>query len=184
MPRVPTAFLPIWTSSLAVCSFLPVMPANVAVAAPLLATNAVPAAAVNNEAGDANVMEGVEKAARRLQRILKQLNLTAEQRSKIAAIHARYSKEIRGLAEQTRQRRAELLKLMKDATATGQQALAKQHELQALQNKVAELRLAEWFAARANLTAEQLKRLATLRLGLLRGQHKDRPKCPGAEQSP
>lgn len=97
------------------------------------------------------------------ERFMKQLNLTPEQRGKIETIRAKAQEQHRAQREQLMTRRQELHQLVRSASATRDQALAKQREVNALQNQLAEARIATWFEMRGVLTPEQLKQLESMK---------------------
>lgn len=98
------------------------------------------------------------------ERIFKQLNLTPEQRGKIETIRAQGQERTRAQREQLMTRRQELHQLIRSASATRDQALAKQREVNALQNQLAEARVSTWFEMRAVLTPEQLSQLESAKM--------------------
>lgn len=98
-----------------------------------------------------------------MDKMFERLNLTPEQHEKIKAIRTQGQERTKGPREQLIAKRTELYQLVRSATSTKDQALAKQREVNTLQNQLAEARLASWFEMRAVLTPEQLKQFEELK---------------------
>lgn len=94
-----------------------------------------------------------------------QLKLSAEQRTKIEAIRERSKDQTKGQREELMRKRKELFELIRSAKSTREQAVAKQREVDALQTRLAEGRLAAWYESRAVLTPDQLAQLEKLPMG-------------------
>ena len=103
-------------------------------------------------------------ADRHMGQIMDALKLTADQRSKVATIRARHREQTRAQRQEVGAKRMELFKLVRAAKTSREQAIAKQREIDGLQAKLAEARLAAWFDARAVLTPDQLTQLEQLKL--------------------
>jgi len=91
------------------------------------------------------------------------LNLTAEQREKIKTLRQQGQERTKAQREQLVTKRKELHELVRSAGSTREQAIAKQREVNALQDQLSEVRLSTWFEMRAVLTPEQVKQLSELK---------------------
>lgn len=98
-----------------------------------------------------------------MDKMFDKLNLTAEQREKIKTIRQQGQERTKAQREQLQVKRTELHQLVRSASSTKDQALAKQREVNALQNQLAEARIASWFDMRAVLTPEQLKQFEEMK---------------------
>ncbi|MNK62769.1 periplasmic protein [compost metagenome] len=94
-----------------------------------------------------------------MDKMFDKLNLTAEQREKIKTLRQQGQERNKAQREQLMTKRKELHQLVRSASSTREQAIAKQREVNALQDQLAEARLNAWFEMRAVLTPEQLKQL-------------------------
>lgn len=106
---------------------------------------------------------GPGMAEHHMNRMFDKLNLTADQKTKLQAIRTKSRDANKAQHEAMGKKWQELSQLMRSATATREQALAKQREINALQAQLAESRVATWFEMRAVLTADQLKQLETMK---------------------
>lgn len=97
-----------------------------------------------------------------MDRMFNQLNLTDAQKAQIKAIRQRNMEAAKPIRESMRAKHQELFALIRKPETTKDQALAKQREINALQNQLSEARLNAWFEARAVLTPDQLKKLETI----------------------
>lgn len=104
----------------------------------------------------------MEAPGPQVERLFQQLNLTDAQKQQIKAIRERNMQAAKPVRESLRAKQKELTTLIKKADANKDQAIAKQREINALNNQLAESRLNSWFEARAVLTPDQLKKLETL----------------------
>ena len=104
-----------------------------------------------------------DMAANHMNRMFDKLNLTADQKTKLQAIRTKSREANKAQHEAMGKKWQELSQLMRSATATRDQALAKQREINALQAQLAESRVSTWFEMRAVLTADQLKQLETMK---------------------
>lgn len=98
-----------------------------------------------------------------MESMFEKLNLTTEQREKIKTIRQQGQDKTKAQREQLQAKRTELYQLVRSANSTKDQALAKQREVNALQNQLAEARIASWFEMRAVLTPEQLKQFEEMK---------------------
>lgn len=101
-------------------------------------------------------------AGHQMDRLFEELSLTDAQKEQIKAIRQRTMTAAKPIRESLRTKHQELFALIKKAGTTKDQAIAKQREIHALTNQLAESRLNAWFEARALLTPEQLKKLETV----------------------
>lgn len=99
-----------------------------------------------------------------MDRMLKRLDLTAAQQAQIRAIRERYRQSSQPQRQELMAKRQELFRSLTRADATLDASLAKQRELDAMQAKLAEGRIRAWFESRQVLTAEQLKKLESLKV--------------------
>ena len=100
-----------------------------------------------------------------MQHLMDQLKLTPEQRGKLETIRARQHEQTKAQRDELFRKRGELFELIRSARSTRDQAVAKQREVDALQTRLAESRLAAWYESRAVLTPEQLTQLEKLPMG-------------------
>lgn len=109
--------------------------------------------------------EGMHQAHadRHMNRMFDRLNLTADQKSRLQAAKTRQRDAHKAQREALGKKWQELSALMRSASATKDQAIAKQREINQIHAQLAEARVAAWFEMRAILTPEQLKQLETLK---------------------
>lgn len=136
----------------------------------LLAAPAALPAMADPEGGD----RGPGRAEHHMNRLFDRLHLTAEQKQKLQAIRTRERENKRAQHQALGKKWQELSALMRSASSTREQALAKQREINQLQAQLAESRVSTWFEMRAVLTPEQLKELATIKGEGRRGGRKHR----------
>ncbi len=105
-----------------------------------------------------------------INRIFARLDLSAEQRGKVEAIRTRHVETTRAKQQELATKQRELAKLITSASATRDQALGKQREVDALQAELHNARVSAWFEARAVLTPEQLKQLGSVKPGGQQGR--------------
>lgn len=103
------------------------------------------------------------KAEHHMNRMFGQLNLTADQKSRMQAIRAKNRDANKAAHASLGKKWQELSALMRSASSTRDQALSKQREINALQAQLAESRVSTWFEMRAILTPEQLKQLESIK---------------------
>ncbi len=99
----------------------------------------------------------------KMDRMFDKLNLSAEQREKIKTLRQQGQERMKPQHQQLMAKRRELHELVRSAGSTREQAIAKQREVSAIQNQVAEARMNTWFDMRAVLTPEQLKQFEQLK---------------------
>ncbi len=97
-----------------------------------------------------------------MESMFERLNLSAEQRDKIKSLRRQGQERTKAQREQLNAKRQELHQLVRSVGASRDQAIAKQREVNALQNQLSEARMTSWFDMRAVLTPEQLAQLAQL----------------------
>lgn len=114
----------------------------------------------------------MEMAQHQMENLFQQLNLTDAQKEQIKQIRQRNMEAAKPIRESLRTKHQELFALIRKPEATKDQAIAKQREINALTNQLAEARLNAWFEARAVLTPDQLKKLETIQ-----------PKRPGRRRA-
>lgn len=98
----------------------------------------------------------------RMERVMKHLKLTPEQRGQLTTLRARNQEQSKPIFEAAKAKQQELMSLMSASNANKDQAIAKQREINALHSQLAEMRISSWFEARKLLTPEQLKQLEDL----------------------
>lgn len=96
-------------------------------------------------------------------KMFQRLNLTDEQREAIKTLRKESQARTKAQREQLMTKRRELHQMVRSSSATKEQAIAKQREVNVLQNQLAEARMAAWFDMRAVLTPEQLKQFEQLK---------------------
>lgn len=139
----------------------------------LSALAAAPAlAAPDGHRGHTAHAKGAAPHGAMMDRMFDKLNLSAEQREKIKTLRQQGQERTKTQREQLMTKRRELNQLVRSASATREQAIAKQHEVNALQNQLADARMNTWFDMRAVLTPEQLKEFEQLKSR--RGESKQR----------
>jgi len=104
-----------------------------------------------------------EMAEMFMNHLFKKLNLTTEQKAKVEEIRKRHQEMAKTQHASLKSKREELMKLLKSSTATRDQALAKQREIDAITHTLSEGRINSWFESRAHLTPDQLKQLSELK---------------------
>jgi Spy/CpxP family protein refolding chaperone len=98
-----------------------------------------------------------------MDKMFDRLNLTPEQREKIKSLRQQSQERTKTQRQQLMTKRKELHQLVRSSSSTREQAIAKQRELNVLQDQLAEARLNTWFDMRAVLTPEQLKQFDELK---------------------
>lgn len=98
-----------------------------------------------------------------MEKMFERLNLTAEQRDKIKTLRKQGHEKMKAQREQLSTKRKELHQLVRSSSSTREQTIAKQREVNVLQDQLAEARLNTWFDMRAVLTPEQLKQFDELK---------------------
>ncbi len=98
-------------------------------------------------------MEGIHAA------MAKHLNLSREQQDKLAALTSRYFGETRSMRYELAEKRLEMWKLFTDPKATDSELLARQKEISALRQKLADKMAQMMIEGRKILTPDQLNRL-------------------------
>lgn len=93
------------------------------------------------------------------------LNLTAEQKSQIKAIRERQREAAKADRKALMEKRKALAELMRSPNANQAQAMALHREIQTIQNRRAEARMAAWFEVRKILTPAQLQKLSEKKQG-------------------
>ncbi len=109
-------------------------------------------------------MEGIHAA------LAKHLNLSKDQQEKLAALTSRYFSETRNMRYELAEKRLEMWKLFTDARTTDSALLAKQKEISALRQKLADKMAQMMIEGRKILTPEQLNRLDMMgMMGMMSG---------------
>ncbi len=98
-------------------------------------------------------MEGIHAA------LAKHLNLSRDQQEKLAALTNRYFGETRNMRYELAEKRLEMWKLFTDPKTSDSTLLAKQKEISALRQKLADKMAQMMIEGRKILTPEQLNRL-------------------------
>jgi len=106
--------------------------------------------------------ERMEAPQHQMETLFEQLILTDAQKQQIKAIRQKNMEAAKPIRESLRTKHQELFALIKKSDSTKDQAIAKQREINVLMNQLAESRLNAWYEARAVLTPDQLKQLATI----------------------
>ncbi len=127
-----------------------------ALAAPALAMPEGPRAHVAHAKGGGGGQGAMD-------RMFDRLNLSAEQREKIKTLRQQRHEQTKTQREQLMTKRKELHQLVRSASATREQAIAKQREVNVLQNQLSEARMGTWFDMRAVLTPEQREQFEQLK---------------------
>ncbi|MNX85490.1 LTXXQ motif protein [compost metagenome] len=107
---------------------------------------------------------------RRMDRMFKYLEVTPEQRTKLKEIHRKQAEFAKGQRLTLKSKEHELGLLLKSPSATKDQALAKNREIDGIKQKLSEGRILSWFESRAVLTPEQLKKMESFDFGAREGK--------------
>jgi Spy/CpxP family protein refolding chaperone len=100
-----------------------------------------------------------DRADARQRGMLQKLGLSPEQSRRVETLLQRGRAESQDLRRQLRERRQALMRYLSRPEATEAGARAQSSEIQALQNRLSEMRLKTWFAIRSQLTPEQIRKL-------------------------
>ena len=98
-----------------------------------------------------------------MDKMFDRLNLTPEQREKIKTLRQQNQERNKAQRAQLMTKRKELHQLVRSSSSSREQAIAKQREINGLQDQLAEARLNAWFDMRALLTPEQLSQFDELK---------------------
>ncbi|HEY9900484.1 MAG TPA: periplasmic heavy metal sensor [Pantanalinema sp.] len=134
-----------------------------------LATLGAPAAFAGPDGprGHGDVQRMVE---RRMDRMFRHLEVTPEQRTKLEEIHRKQTEFAKAQRQVLKSKEKELSTLLKSPSATRDQALAKNREIDGIKQKLSESRIQSWFDSRAVLTPEQLKKMEAFDFGAREGK--------------
>jgi Spy/CpxP family protein refolding chaperone len=105
-----------------------------------------------------------------MERMFQHLEVTPEQRTKLKEIQRKHADFATGQRLTLKSREHELSLLLKSPSATRDQALAKNREIDAIKQKLSESRIQSWFDSRAVLNPEQLKKMEAFDFGAREGK--------------